>query len=127
MAKKPTPEHATAEPEFAEEGAVLTFDEICNFCQVDADWVVELVEHGAIEPIGRARSDWQFTRLSYLRIARAKRLERDLALNPPGVALALDLLDEIEELRSQLWSHRLRRVPPLTKRQARPASHRGEL
>ena len=32
------------------------------------------------------------------------RLERDFALNTPGVALALDLLDEIDDLRSRLRS-----------------------
>ena len=52
--------------------------------------------------VGGGRSDWQFTSLAIIRVARAKRLERDLSLNPPGVALALDLLDEIEDLRSRL-------------------------
>ena len=50
-----------------------------------------------IEPVWGGRSDWQFTSLAIIRVARAKRLERDLSLNPPGVALALDLLDEIED------------------------------
>jgi len=80
----------------------FTFDEMCLSCGVDADWVVELVEHGVIVPAGQSRSDWQFTSVSLVRIAKAKRLGRDLALNPPGVALALDLLDEIDRLRARL-------------------------
>jgi chaperone modulatory protein CbpM len=53
-----------------------------------------------IEPVGQTRSGWQFTTLSIVRVAKAKRLERDLGLNLPGVALALDLLDQLDEMRT---------------------------
>lgn len=43
-----------------------------------------------------------FTTLSIVRVAKARRLERDLGLNLPGVALALDLLDQLDEMRSHL-------------------------
>jgi chaperone modulatory protein CbpM len=82
--------------------AVCTLEQICLACHVDADWVAGLVEHGVIEPAGAAMSDWQFTSLAIVRVARAKRLERDLSLNTPGIALVLELLDEIEALRSRL-------------------------
>jgi chaperone modulatory protein CbpM len=85
-------------------------DELCLVCNVDANWITELVEHGVIEPIGRVSADWRFTNLSIVRIAKAKRLERDLSLNPPGLAIVLDLLDEIDDLRAQLG-----KVPRLTK------------
>jgi chaperone modulatory protein CbpM len=51
-----------------------------------------------IEPVGQARSVWQFATLSIVRVAKAKRLERDFGLNLPGVALALDLLDQLDEM-----------------------------
>jgi chaperone modulatory protein CbpM len=79
-----------------------TVDELCLACNVDADWITELVEHGVLEPIGKVSADWRFASLSIVRIAKAKRLERDLNLNPPGVAVVLDLLDEIDDLRAQL-------------------------
>ena len=45
-------------------------------------------------------------RIRFLRESRlAARLTRDLDLNPPGVALALELLDEIDALHARL--HRL--------------------
>ena len=51
----------------------------------------------------RARSRGSRCDFAAQRRARvAVRLTRDLELNTPGVALALDLLDEIHELRSQL-------------------------
>jgi chaperone modulatory protein CbpM len=81
---------------------VCTIDELCVACNVDANWVADLVEHGVIEPTGRAGTGWQFTSLTIVRIAKAKRLERDLNLNPPALAVVLDLLDEIDDLRAQL-------------------------
>jgi chaperone modulatory protein CbpM len=81
---------------------MCTLDELCRACNVEAGWIAELVEHGIIEPAGGAQAEWRFAMLSVVRVAKAKRLERDLALNLPGLALALDLLDEIDDLRSQL-------------------------
>ena len=69
---------------------------------MDADWVIELVEHGVVEPVGVDRTQWRFASISVVRLAKAKRLQRDLSINPPGVALALDLLDQIDDLRARL-------------------------
>lgn len=92
------------EAEIVAAGATLSLSELSTNCCVEADWIVELVEHGAIEATGQSQSDWQFTQLTLVRVAKAKRLERDLALNTPGVALALELLDEIDDLRGRLKS-----------------------
>jgi chaperone modulatory protein CbpM len=92
--------------EVVEHTAVYTLHELCISCSVNPDWVAELVEQGAVEVVGRARQDWQFTTLGVLRVAKAKRLERDLGLNLPGIALALDLLDQIDEMRAQMRSVR---------------------
>jgi chaperone modulatory protein CbpM len=37
-----------------------------------------------------------------IRVRRAVRLQRDLELNLPGTALALELIDEIEQLRCRV-------------------------
>jgi len=42
---------------------------------------------------------WRFTYTEIRRVQTAVRLQRDLRINLPGCALALDLLDELEELR----------------------------
>jgi chaperone modulatory protein CbpM len=104
MAKKPLPSIAA---EIVTSDMACTLEELCLSCSVEADWIVALVEYGVIEPVGKQRTEWMFAKLAVVRVAKAKRLERDLGLNTPGVALALDLLDEIEELRTQLASHRL--------------------
>jgi chaperone modulatory protein CbpM len=88
---------------------MCTLDDLCLSCNVTSDWVAGLVEHGVIEPIGQTRSGWQFTTLSIVRVAKARRLERDLGLNLPGVALALDLLDQLNEMRA---IERQKEIPP---------------
>lgn len=99
------PTSITPPAEIIAPDTVCTLEEICLACRVDANWVAGLVEHGVIEPAGAAMSDWQFTAVAIVRVARAKRLERDLSLNTPGIALALELLDEIEILRSRLKAY----------------------
>ena len=88
--------------ELVDTATLCTVEELCLACNVDANWITELVEHGVIEPIGQVSAEWRFTSLTVVRIAKAKRLERDLNLNLPGLAVVLDLLDEIDDLRAQL-------------------------
>lgn len=82
-----------------DEQLLLTLDDLCRSARVDQRTVVELVREGVIEPAGDVSGHWQFTGLAVLRLRRALVLERDLEINLPGVALALDLLEEIERLR----------------------------
>jgi chaperone modulatory protein CbpM len=96
--------------EVVEETAMCSFHELCVSCDVNPDWVAGLVEQGAIEAVGRTRQEWQFTTLSLIRVAKAKRMERDLGLNLPGLALALDLLDQLDEMRARLRSLQERRA-----------------
>ena len=92
----------TSAAEIVSPGDECTLEDICVACRVEADWVAELVEHGALDPTGQSPSEWRFTQISVVHVAKAKRLERDLGLNTPGVALALNLIDQIEELRRRL-------------------------
>jgi chaperone modulatory protein CbpM len=80
----------------------LSLNDLCRACSRSAEWVIELVEEGALEPIGQEQSVWRFTGSSLRRAQTAMRLQRDLGINLAGIALALDLLDEIETMRAQL-------------------------
>jgi chaperone modulatory protein CbpM len=61
-------------------------------------WVIE----GVLQPSGRSRAEWRFGGSSLARMRTAMRLARDLELNTPGVALALDLLERIAALEARL-------------------------
>ena len=80
----------------------VSIDELCVTCSQTSSWVVELVEEGVIEPIDPTESQWRFRGPNVARAQVAVRLQRDLQVNTPGIALALDLLDEIQGLRARL-------------------------
>lgn len=80
----------------------LTMEELCRFCDADSAWVVELVEHGALDPQGTVRTEWTFRAISIARARKARRLQRDFELNAAGIALILDLLEERDALRRAL-------------------------
>ena len=80
----------------------LTLRQLCEACAVRAEYIIDLVEEGFIEPSGMEGSHWCFSGVSVRRVQKAKRLQRDLGVNLAGVALALDLMEEIERLRARL-------------------------
>ena len=96
------PEIQTFDTEIVDAQAIYTLEELCIVCHVEADWVAELIEFGVLDTHGQPRADWQFAGLSVVRVAKAKRLERDLSLNPPGIALVFDLLERIDALQAHL-------------------------
>lgn len=84
-----------------DESIELTLIDLCCACKVDAECVIEMVEEGVIETQGASSSDWRFKAAALKRAQTALRLQRDLGINLAGAALALDLLEELEALRSK--------------------------
>ena len=84
-----------------EESAVLTVKDLSRMCAVDERHIVEFVEEGVLE-VAETAPEWHFTGAALRRTRLALRLERDLELNLAGVALALELIEELQRLRRQL-------------------------
>ena len=80
----------------------LTLGQLCRACGVHADWIISLVEEGIIEPQGADIRLWRFSGASLVRARSALRLQRDLGVNLAGIALALDLMEELESLRAHI-------------------------
>jgi chaperone modulatory protein CbpM len=80
----------------------LTLGQLCRACGVHADWVISLVEESIIEPQGEDVRLWRFSGASLVRARSAFRLQHDLGINLAGIALALDLMEELESLRVQM-------------------------
>jgi chaperone modulatory protein CbpM len=78
----------------------LTLVEISELCAVEVTVIVALVDEGVLEPRGPP-GEWRFPGEALRRATQAVRLQRDLGLNTAGVALALELLDEIAALRAR--------------------------
>lgn len=67
-----------------------------------AEWILALVEEGVIEPVGADQSHWHFRGHCLRRVRIVQRLQSDLGINLAGAALALELLEEVEALRSRI-------------------------
>ncbi|MDE2082244.1 MAG: MerR family transcriptional regulator [Burkholderiales bacterium] len=85
-----------------EEQVVFSFTALCRACGADAQQVHALVAEGLLEPAGSGPEDWQFSGAALARARTALRLARDLDLGLPGAAVVMDLLAEIDTLRSRL-------------------------
>jgi chaperone modulatory protein CbpM len=91
--------HETLPGVILDETVTLTIDEVCEVCGVRESVVIEMVDEGVAEPLDADSGTLEFSGIAVTRLMLAWRLQRDLHVNLPGVALALDLLDEISELK----------------------------
>jgi len=80
-----------------------TLSELCRICNVSIELIHEMIDEGMITPVGESPMEWRFSSIEIWRIKTSLRLQRDLRINLPGCALALDLLEELDRLRK---SHR---------------------
>ena len=90
-----------------DEEPTLTLAELCINCQSPAETILKLVDYGIITPCEiesrpKSAQQWQFQRNDLVRADKALRLKKDLGINLAGVALVLELMDELNELRNQL-------------------------
>lgn len=80
----------------------MTIVELSHASRTPEDLIMTWVSEGVLSPAGSSPEDWRFSGDSLRRAKTAAHLTHDLELNAPGVALALDLLDEIAQLRGRL-------------------------
>lgn len=85
-----------------EEEIELSLVELCQACGAEREEVSVWVLEGVLEPAGRTPEDWRFSGSALRRARLAASFSRELELNAAGVALALDLMDEIASLKAQL-------------------------
>lgn len=94
MTKSPTLEGTVLD-----DSVVYTLHELCQLCSIDIQMISEMVEEGVVEPHNLETGEWRFTGIAVTRVQVALRLQRDLGVNLPGAALALELLEELRALR----------------------------
>ena len=101
-----SPQNAALPGAIFEESALLTVRDLSRMCAVDERHILELVDEGVLSVIEIGAAEWRFGGAALRRTRLALRLERDLELNLAGVALALDLMEELERLRRELKARR---------------------
>ena len=85
-----------------ENNVEFSLGELSRACAVNAEWIITLVEEGVLEPVDISSRQWRFSGTCLRRIQVIQRLQRDLNVNLAGAALALQLLEEIDRLRTRL-------------------------
>lgn len=93
----------TLQGQLIDEETLITLEELCRHCTVQTDEVITMVKEGILDPRdGSPDPDsalkWHFHISSVRRVRTTVHLQRDLGVNLPGAALALELLDRIAEL-----------------------------
>lgn len=96
------PDRNAQSPEIIDEQATITLAQLCRSCGVDAEIIEAMVDHGILDPVESSGHHHVFAATSLRRTRVVVRLQRDLGVNLPGAALALDLLEQINELRTRL-------------------------
>ena len=91
----------------------ISLDQLCHACAQHTETVVAMVEEGILKPVAADATHWRFTVTSIRRVRTAVRLQRDLEVNLAGAALALQLMDRIERLRTKLRRLEVRGRPGL--------------
>lgn len=94
--------HCVTDSIIVEGNVELSLGELSRACAVDAEWIIALVEEGILEPLDTSSKQWSFNGTCLRQIQVIQRLQRDLHVNLAGAALALQLLDEINELHTHL-------------------------
>lgn len=89
------------EGQLVDEDVEFSLVELCRVTGASEDELTLWVAEGAFDPNGNEPQDWRFSGALLRRVQTAQRLAHDLQINPPGIALVLDLLDEIDTLRAQ--------------------------
>ncbi|MFK7815202.1 MAG: chaperone modulator CbpM [Gammaproteobacteria bacterium] len=75
-----------------------TISAVCDSYKLNQETINEMVAWGIAEPSGNNPGKWLFTHDDFERIGRASRINNELKINMPGVALALQLIEDIKNL-----------------------------
>jgi chaperone modulatory protein CbpM len=88
--------------EVVDQQQALALADFARACGQSHDWVIALVQHSILEVDAAQPEQWQFLGEDLARAQRAWRLQRDFDASLTAVALMLDLLDEVKQLRAQV-------------------------
>jgi chaperone modulatory protein CbpM len=85
-----------------DESTEITLSKLCEVCSVEHTLIERLVDEGVLDPLGTRSGEPRFRYTSVRITLTVIRLQEDLGVNLAGAALALELLDRIEELQRQI-------------------------
>lgn len=94
------------EAQVVDADTLFSLADFAHACGQSHDWVLQLVAHSIVAAQGEHPEQWQFAGQDVQRARRAFRLQRDFEASFSAVALMLELLDEVQDLRRKLVFYR---------------------
>jgi len=85
-----------------EESTTYTLIEVCSHYHIPQELLLEMVEYGIFQAKTTKQESLTFSAAELRKIEKGFRLHRDLDVNLAGVALALELLEQIDNLHHEL-------------------------
>jgi len=97
----------SVELHFLDEHTLVPFTDLIGASGLAMEQLVELVEYGVFEPADASERSllpmqWRVSSQSIFVARRAARLQLDFGLDTAGIALALSLLEHIDDLERRL-------------------------
>jgi len=85
-----------------EDTTTISFTEVCHKYNIPKELLIEMMEEGLFPNQPTEPEQIALDQKALRRIESAFRLHRDLGINLPGVALAIELLEELEKMHKEL-------------------------
>lgn len=96
--------HTVLQGKVIEADTLFTLNELSAASGASISHLITWVWEGILRPTGE-EPHWQFSGPALRHARLALTLTRDLDLNPPGVALAIELLEQIGYLKNYIVCH----------------------
>ncbi|GAB1258274.1 chaperone modulator CbpM [Aurantivibrio plasticivorans] len=80
----------------------ITIHELCDTADLTREMLIDLIEHGVIQPHGTTPDNWLFSAHHVSLTRRAVRLHRDLDIEWQTIGFVLQLLEERDQLREEI-------------------------
>ncbi|GGI16791.1 MAG: chaperone modulator CbpM [Oxalicibacterium faecigallinarum] len=85
-----------------DEEITLTLTDLCRSCNTSNEVIESWVYEGVLAPVGKRPQEWRFNGIMLRRARLARQLAEEMDVNPSGIALALDLMEQIDALHAQI-------------------------
>jgi chaperone modulatory protein CbpM len=87
--------------EMIEDHLSLDLKHFADACDQSPEWILQLIEYDIL-PQRSSEQDYTFWSDDLVRARQAYRLQRDFDASFPAVAMMLDLIDEVQQLRNEM-------------------------
>ena len=80
----------------------MTLEQMAAACTVEPEWLSRHIEEGLFSGVESVAGVWRLSSCGLLRARRMHELERNFDAVPELAALVVDLIEEVETLRTRL-------------------------